>query len=176
MNKIIIIPMLIILALPQTIFSQEDKNMRVFQETKSQTGVILTIEFAKASYLILEPIELGVTITNESTDNIILNLTDEVSPAKIKIVNLETKKEVPLTLYGQKLQNFYLEGRIYRNIASIIEPSKCYKYNISLNRIFDLSLSSDYGLECEITYADINKKYLSVKTEPLKFSILEKPY
>jgi hypothetical protein len=172
-NKAVSIIVPAILAMSQLVFSQENGDMKIFKENKTPDSILLRVELSKDKYPVLEPIKLLVTITNESKSNIMLNLTDEISPARIRVADLETKKEIPSTLYGQRLEDIYSEGNIFRNTLSAIEPSRCYTYIIPISRLFDLSIASRYSLECEITYYNSEKKALLLKVEPLNFKIIE---
>ncbi len=172
MNKLILFCILAIFIFSQRGFTEETKSMKNLQEISSPTGVTIRAELSKESCFALEPIELKITITNTSNNNIFLVLTHEVSPANLKIFNTEIKKEVPLTLYGERLQHL----DFYRVISRTLNPSESYKFNILINRVFDLSLASTYELDCEVFYLDDNKNKLSLKTKPLKFSIVEKPH
>lgn len=148
------------------------KENSIFTETKNNVGIIIRTEIEKHNYKLSDELKLSIKLINNSKEDISIGITNGLISAKISVLNLKTKADVPMTEYGKKL---YDPNRpIFMNKMKIINPSQEYLFNMSLNKIYDLSLPSDYEVTAEVFYFDINNKELSIKSLPLKFSIIEK--
>jgi len=168
MKKLMVMLLFILFVISKACFAGEDK---MFKETISDSGVILRTEIDKNSYKFSEQIKLSVKLVNSSKEDISIGVTNGLIGAKITVLNAKTKEAVPLTSYGKKL---YDPNRpIFMNKMETINPSQSYVFNMILNKIFDLSLASDYEVEVEVYYFDLSKKELCIKSQPLKFNTIE---
>lgn len=154
------------------VYPAENNDMRYFKEAKSPSGVTVKVSAPKDNYHVQEPVELQFEISNNSKEEIIYSSATLLDMAIINIRDTVNKKDIPLTLFGKRMEN---PAHISLH-ADFIKPSSSYKFKYPLSRMFDLSLSSQYEIECEVRYIDKSNNKIILKTPPLELFIDEKPY
>lgn len=171
MNKLLIYSLFIVMIFTKCCFSEELRDMKNSQENRTPDGVSIAVGLPKEEYRVLEPIDLKITITNGSNKDIFLVLTNVLKQGKFTILDTKRKKNVSFTLYGQQLNEMTF---LSRSVITI-KLANSYSYYLNISRVFDVSLSSEYSLDCEVFYLDSTKKHTALKIENLSFSISEEP-
>lgn len=116
----------------------------------SEGGVQLTISLPKRSFEPLEPVVMHVMLRNGSDRRIAFLFYTSFRSADVSVRDVERERDVPRTLFGQK--HFYgASGSDTK--GTYLEPGKDLEFDYTLNRAFDVSLSSEYQAACGLTYA-----------------------
>jgi hypothetical protein len=139
--------------------------------SKDGNNVEYTIEANKGVYFPLEPIEIAVTITNRSTN--VITYVDTGLPfrdGKYRVIDKQNGVEVPLTLYGAN----QLKLPFYKRDFIPVVPGGELKRNFILNRMFDMSLCSDYIVKWELHYYIEDDTITTIQGQELNVSIIEK--
>ncbi len=164
---------LLILTISPQIFAENIKTSNIYQETKCSSGVVFQMQISKQNYFVNENIDLEGIINNSLKNNIRINYINGIAPLSIKIIDLDRNIEVPLTPYGQKEKESLLSTDI--SITGIqVSAGDTYKFNIPVSRMYDLTLPSNYQIECKVKYFE-DKNPLFLNANPLKFSVLKNP-
>lgn len=143
----------------------------VSKEVKSKSGVIVALILPKGKFKSSESVIMKLRIINNSETFIYLN---RAFRPKIFYKTLNGGRAVPMTRHGQR---WYSPNRFGYfsppgGMPFRIKPGKYYSEKIYLSQIFDLTLTSDYLISCDINYyikenEEQKKQILKIENLPL---------
>ncbi len=146
------------------------------QKTWTKDNVFVEAILDKKEYIYGEQVVLRIKMINKSIVPIEVTQRQIVhNEIDLSLVNDENKKEVPLSLWGNRYRIKPKDGQIntYRAKEFTIPKDESYKAELVLSRIYDLTLSSDYSIDIA-SFFRIKGQNVNYEIKDLKFSILEK--
>jgi hypothetical protein len=138
---------------------------------KQTHGQAISIMTSNTSFAAQEPIILTITLKNVGTNDVQVMETGLLRDYVIEVVTSDLK-DVPLTLYGQKLRDGVRSGGVNIRTATY-KPGEGYSIEVELTRLFDFTLGGSYGIMVRgliLDKADLNAR-IEATSNPLIITV-----
>jgi hypothetical protein len=144
---------------------KEGKLIRTVKDPDG-IGVVLEIELEKSLFEPRENIDIKISITNNSSDDIGLpDAKRYYNLIYVTVTNKENGKEVPFTLFGNKA----ISSAVFDSGDKTLKPKERFNLIYELDRMFDLSLESEYSINFGMAY--FRQGPHGIKLENVEFKI-----
>lgn len=140
------------------VVGQTDKvdNSAISKETADGNNISIRVDLPKKELPPDECINLKITIKNRSKTLIVFGESNYYHQASISVKNKDTGADLPNTIFGKKAVN----SPVLNMKSKTINSGEEYSFSYNLNRIFDLSTSGTYLLNCRADYVLGNEKQM----------------
>lgn len=172
MKKTLCMAVILFISLISMAQDLKKETEKIVKSATDENGITLRVELEKKVFDPRAKINMKMTIVNNADREILL-----MAPKKelykymfvlMQMKNKSLKTETPVTLYGHERQ-----GLSIFDAAGFIKTKEEYSLIYELDRVFDLSLESEYSLNLRLPYF-INKSHEILKLENIEFEIKEK--